>query len=103
MSDDIEDRRREAPDGPEDDMRMDVHLDQIHIPTSTKVVGGLLVTILGGLVTWNLLETIANGKQQAQNNREVWIQFGKNEARMDVADVKFEALKSEVQQLKERK
>lgn len=99
MSETPEDRRREAPDGPEDDMRMEVHLDHIHIPTSTKVVGGLLVTILGGLVTWNLLETIANGKQQAA----VWIEVGKQQARQDVADVRINALESRVGKLEDRK
>ncbi len=80
-------------------MRMDVHLDQINIPTSTKVVGGILVTVLGGLVTWNLLETIANGKQQA----EVWIEVGKQQARQDVADVRINALESRVGKLEDRK
>lgn len=84
-------------------MRQDVHIERLYIPPATKWAFGVLGVLLSGLVGWNLLETIANGKQQAQNNREVWIQFGKNEARMDVADVKFEALKSEVQQLRERK
>lgn len=84
-------------------MRQEVHIDQVHIPTSTKLALGALASVLAALMTWNLVETIANGKQQANDNREVWIQFGKYEARMDVQDVKYEALKSEVQQLKERK
>lgn len=84
-------------------MRQDVHIERLYIPPLTKWAFIGLGGVLSALVGWNLLETIANGKQQVHNNREVWIQFGKHEARMDVADVKFEALKSEVQQLRERK
>jgi hypothetical protein len=98
-----EDLRREAPDGPEDDMRMDVQLDQVHIPTSTKWALGLMLSGIAGLVLWNLLTTLAIKESQANDNREVWIQFGKHEARMDVQDVRYEALKSQVEELKERK
>lgn len=89
-----EERRREAPDGPEDDMRQDVHIDQLHIPTSTKLVAGALATVLAGLMGWNLVETIANGKQQRDDKREVWIEIGKLQGSDQVTDVRLRALES---------
>jgi hypothetical protein len=82
---------------------MEVHLDRLHIPASTKWAVGLMFSGVAGLVLWNLLTTLAIKESQATDNREVWIQFGKHEARMDVQDVRYEALKSQVEELKERR
>lgn len=76
-------------------MRMDVHLDQLHIPTSTKVAAGALVSVLAALMGWNLVETISNGKQQRDDKREVWIEIGRLQATDQVTDVRLRALESE--------
>jgi hypothetical protein len=57
-----EDRRREAPDGPEDDMRMDIHA--IDVPKSTVAVALILWGILVALGSWTLLATLANREGQ---------------------------------------
>ncbi len=75
-------------------MRQDVHIDQLHIPTSTKLVAGALATVLAGLMGWNLVETIANGKQQRDDKREVWIEIGKLQGSDQVTDVRLRALES---------
>lgn len=75
-------------------MRQEVHIDQIHIPASTKLAAGALVTVLAALVAWNLIETIANGKQQRDDKREVWIEVGKLQAADQVTDVRLRALES---------
>lgn len=98
-----EDRRREAPDGPEDEMRQDVYVEQLVIPWTTKLALGGLLAVVAGLVTWNLVTTLAIQASQANDKREVWMELGRQSARIDVQDVKYESLKSEVQQLKERK
>ncbi len=75
-------------------MRMDVHLDQLHIPTSTKVTAGALVSVLAALMAWNLVETISNGKTQRDDKREVWIEIGRLQATDQVTDVRLRALES---------
>ncbi len=53
-----EERRREAPDGPEDEMRMDIHA--IDVPKSTVAVALVLWGILVALGSWTLLATLSN-------------------------------------------
>lgn len=89
-----EDRRREAPDGPEDEMRMDVHLDRLHIPPSTKWAVGLLLVGIAGLVSWNLLTTLAIRQSQADDKREIYIEIGKLQATDLVTDVRLRSLES---------
>ena len=101
-----EDRRRDA-DGQDteddDNMRQDVHIERLYIPASTKVSFGVLFTVLAGLVGWNLIETISNGKQQRDDKREVWIAIGKQEARIDVVDVRLNAAESRLNKMEDRK
>ncbi len=94
MTDTPEDRRREAPDGPEDDMRMDLHIDQLHVPTSTKWAVGVLLVGIAGLVSWNLLTTLSIKESQADDKREFWIEVGKLQATDAVTDVRLRALES---------
>ena len=94
MTTTTEDRRREAPDGPEDDMRMDVHIDRLHIPASTKWAVGLLLVGIAGLVSWNLLTTLAIKESQANDRRDFWIEIGKLQAADQVTDVRLRALES---------
>lgn len=75
-------------------MRMDVHLDQLYIPTSTKVAAGALISVLAALMAWNLVETISNGKMQRDDKREVWIEIGRLQATDQVTDVRLRALES---------
>lgn len=89
-----EERRREAPDGPEEEMRMDVHLDRLHIPPSTKWAVGLLLVGIAGLVSWNLLTTLAIRESQADDKREIYIEIGKLQAADQVADVRLRVLES---------
>lgn len=89
-----EDRRREAEDGPEDDMRMDVHLDQLHVPASTKWALGVMLVGIAGLVSWNLLTTLSIKEAQANDKREIWIEIGKLQAADAVTDVRLRALES---------
>ncbi len=89
-----EERRREAPDGPEDDMRQEVHIDHLHIPASTKWALGLLLVGIAGLVSWNLLTTLAIKEVQADDKREIWIEMGKLQATDAVTDVRLRALES---------
>lgn len=93
---DLEDRQREAPDGPEysDDMRMDVHLDQVHFPPSTKWAVGLLLVGITGLVSWNLLTTLAIRESQADDKREIWMEIGRLQGADQVTDVRLRALES---------
>lgn len=84
-------------------MRQDVHIERLYIPTSTKVAGGMLVSVLAGLVAWNLVETIANGKQQRDDKREVWIAIGEQKGRIDVQDVRLQSLESRVGKIEDRK
>lgn len=98
-----EDQRRAAEDGPEDDMRQDVHIDRLYVPTSTKWAVGILLGGIAALVTWNLLETISNGKQQRDDKREVWIEIGKQQAQQDVTNVRLGSLESRVDKLEDRK
>lgn len=94
MTETPEDRRREAPDGPEDDMRMDLHIDQLHVPASTKWAVGVLLVGIAGLVSWNLLTTLSIKESQANDKREFWIEIGKLQAADAVADVRLRALES---------
>jgi hypothetical protein len=89
-----EDLRRSAEDGPEDDMRQEVHIDQLQIPSSTKLALGGLLTIVAALVTWNLVETIAIQKAQANDKRELWIEIGKLQAADAVTEVRLRSLES---------
>lgn len=75
-------------------MRQDVHIDQVQIPWSTKLALGGLIAIVGGLVTWNLVETIALGKSQASENKAVWIEIGRIQATDQVMDVRLRQLES---------
>ncbi len=84
-------------------MRMDVHLDQLHIPPSTKWAVGALLSVIVALVGWNLIETIANGKQQRDDKREVWIELGKQQGRMDVMDVRLSSAESRLNKIEDRK
>ncbi|HYC01612.1 MAG TPA: hypothetical protein VEC57_20950 [Candidatus Limnocylindrales bacterium] len=91
---DLEDRRREAPDGPEDDMRQDVHVEQLIIPWTTKLSLGGLLAVVAGLVTWNLITTLAIQESQANDKRELWIEIGKLQAMDAVVDVRLRSLES---------
>jgi len=75
-------------------MRQEVHIDQLHIPTSTKAAVLALAGIIAALIGWNLIETIANGKQQRDDKREVWIEIGKLQGSDQVTDVRLRALES---------
>lgn len=84
-------------------MRQDVHIERLYIPPGTKWAFGLLGVVLSGLVGWNLIETIANGKQQSNDKREIWIQMGKQEARIDVVDVRLSTAESRLNKLEDKR
>lgn len=84
-------------------MRQDVHIDQLVIPASTKAAVLALVAVLAAMIGWNLIETIANGKQQRDDKREVWIELGKQQGRMDVQDVRLSAAETRLNKLEDRK
>ena len=84
-------------------MRMDVHLDQVHIPSSTKWAVGVLLVGIAGLVSWNLLTTLAIRESQANDKREIWIEIGKQQGQLEVVKVQVNALESKVQKLEDRR
>lgn len=106
MPDDTEDRRRAA-DGQDteddDDMRQGVHIDQLHIPASTKWTAGIMLAGIAGLVSWNLLTTLAIKESQADDKREIWIAMGRQEARLDVAEVRLQSAESRLDKIEDRK
>lgn len=75
-------------------MRMDVHLDQVQVPASTKWAFGLVLAGIAGLVSWNLLTTLAIRESQANDKREIWIEIGRLQGADQVADVRLRALES---------
>lgn len=89
-----EDLRRAAEDGPEDDMRQEVHIDRLYVPTSTKWAVGVLLVGIAGLVSWNLLTTLSIKQTQSDDKRETWIEIGKLQAADQVTDVRLRALES---------
>jgi hypothetical protein len=109
---DVEDRRRAALDGPTedtDDMRMDVHLDEVRIPESTKWavkvlagVAGLLLSIITALVGWNLVETLAIQKSSEADKREIWIEIGKLQGARDVTDVRLGSAELRLNKLEDK-
>ena len=75
-------------------MRQEVNVEQLVIPWTTKLsLGGLLVIVVG-LVTWNLVTTLAIQSSQANDKREVWIEIGRLQATDQVTDVRLRALES---------
>lgn len=97
---DMEQRRREAEGA---DMRQDVHIERLYIPASTKAACLALVAVIAAMIGWNLIETIANGKQQRDDKREVWIEMGRQQSRIDVQDVRLSTAESRLNKLEDRK
>ena len=106
-----EDRRREAPDGPEDDgdMRQDVNIHRIYIPAFTQrviaVCAGLLVLIAawGGTNIQIMQRDIAEQKtQQAQQNAAVLVEIANIKAEASVTSARVGGLESRTEKLEGR-
>ena len=75
-------------------MRQDVYVEQLVIPWTTKLALGGLLALVTGLVSWNLVTTLAIRESQATDKREIWIEIGRLQGADQVTDVRLRALES---------
>lgn len=84
-------------------MRQEVNVEQLVIPWTTKLALGGLLAVVAGLVTWNLITTLAIQSSQANDKRELWIEMGKLQASDAVTDVRLRSVESRLDREEQRK